>query len=154
MGLGNILLKDEGFGVHFIRWLEERWAFPADVAVIEGGVMAFSLLGPICACEHLIIIDVLKTADEPGALYRFTWEELEAKLPPPSSAHEVQLMDILQQAEILDECPEVVFLCVVPAEITEMDLELSPSLRERFPAMEELLMNELARQGIFPQSHA
>lgn len=150
MGLGNILLKDEGFGVHFIRWLEKRWQFPKEMELIEGGVMAFALLDPICSCDYLIIIDVLKTSDEPGTLYRFTLEELEPKLPPPSSAHEVQLLDVLQQAEILGECPEVIFLCTVPAEIKEMDLELSPFMRERFPAVEALLLKELAHHGLVP----
>jgi hydrogenase maturation protease len=155
LGLGNILMKDEGFGVHFIRWIENRRLFPKTVELIEGGVMAYSLLGAVCNSEHLIVIDVLKTDDEPGAIYRFTLAEIEPKLPPPTSAHEVQFLDVLCKAEMLDQAPEVVFLCIIPENIHDMDMEMSPLMREKFPLMEELLMKELARHGIRPEkTHA
>jgi hydrogenase maturation protease len=155
LGLGNILMKDEGFGVHFVRWIENRRLFPETVELIEGGVMAYSLLGLVCDCEHLIVIDVLKTDDEPGAIYRFTLAEIEPKLPPPTSAHEVQFLDVLCKAEMLDQAPEVVFLCIIPENIRDMDMELSPLMRDKFPLMEELLMKELARHGIRPEkTHA
>jgi hydrogenase maturation protease len=151
LGLGNILMKDEGFGVHFVRWIENRWRLPDTVEFIEGGVMAYALLGPVCGCEHLIVIDVLKTDDESGAIYRFTLAEIEPKLPPPTSAHEVQFLDVLCKAEMLDEAPEVVFLCIVPVNVRDMDLEMSPLMREKFPLMEEVLLKELARHSIHPE---
>jgi hydrogenase maturation protease len=155
LGLGNILMKDEGFGVHFVRWIDNRWRFPEAVELIEGGVMAYALLGCVCGCEHLIVIDVLKTDDEPGALYRFTLAEIEPKLPPPTSAHEVQFLDVLCKAEMLDEAPEVIFLCIVPDNVQDMEMEMSPLMRKKFPLMEELLMKELARHGIRPErTHA
>ena len=155
LGLGNILMKDEGFGVHFVRWIENRWRLPETIELIEGGVMAYSLLGCVCGSEHLIVIDVLKTDDEPGAVYRFTLAEIEPKLPPPTSAHEVQFFDVLCKAEMLDQAPEVVFLCIIPENVRDMDMEMSPLMQEKFPLMEELLMKELARHGVRPErSHA
>ena len=155
LGLGNILLQDEGFGVHFIRWIGDRWKFPGTVELVEGGVMAYGLLGAVCGCEHLVVIDVLKTDDVPGSVYRFTLAEIEPKLPPPTSAHEVQFLDVLCKAEMLDEAPEVIFLCVVPENIRDMDMEMSPLMREKFPLVEELLMKELALHGIRPEkTHA
>ncbi len=150
LGLGNILMKDEGFGVHFLRWFENRWSLPDAVQVLEGGVMAYSLLEPVCSCRQLIVVDVLKTDDEPGSVYRLPLAELEPKLPPPTSAHEVQFLDVLCKAELLGEAPEVVFLCIVPVDFRDMDLELSPLLREKFPLMERLLLKELDRHGISP----
>ena len=151
LGLGNILMKDEGFGVHFVRWIGNRWQFPETVALVEGGVMAYALLGTVCGCERLIVIDVLKTDEVPGSVYRFTLAEIEPKLPPPTSAHEVQFLDVLCKAEMLDEAPEVVFLCIVPENVRDMDMEMSPLMREKFPLVEELLMKELARHGIRPE---
>lgn len=150
LGLGNILLKDEGFGVHFVRWLEKRWEFPPEVELIEGGVMGYALLGPVCECEHLIVIDVLKAKDEPGSIYRFTLAELEPQLPPPTSAHEVQFLDVLCKAEMLGEAPEVIFLCIVPVNISEMEMEMSPVMRDKFPVMEDLLLQEFHRHNIHP----
>jgi len=155
LGLGNILMKDDGFGVHFLRWFENRWIFPDAVRIIEGGVMAYTLLEPVCSCRHLIVIDVLKTNDEPGSVYRFTLAEIEPKLPPPTSAHEVQFLDVLFKAELLEESPDVVFLFIVPVDFRDMNLEMSPLLRKQFPVMEKFLIQELDRHGIRPvKSHA
>ena len=155
LGLGNILMNDDGFGVHFIRWFENRWTLPDAVQIVEGGVMAYTLLEPVCNCRHLIVIDVLKIDDEPGAIYRFTQAEIEQKLPPPTSAHEVQFLDVLFKAELLGEIPEVVFLCIVPMDFQDMNLELSPLLREKFPVMEKFLLEELERHGVRPvKTHA
>ena len=77
--------------------------------------------------------------------------EIEPKLPPPTSAHEVQFLDVLCKAEMLDEAPEVIFLCIVPEDFHDMDMEMSPLMREKFPLVEELLMKELARHGIRPE---
>jgi hypothetical protein len=52
---------------------------------------------------------------------------------------------------MLDEAPEVVFLCIVPVNVRDMDLEMSPLMREKFPLMEEVLLKELARHSIHPE---
>jgi hydrogenase maturation protease len=148
LGLGNILMRDEGFGVHFIRWFSERYSLPENVKIVEGGTMGYALLGPISLSRYLIVIDVLKLDDEPGSVYRFTREDMEAHLPPPTSAHEVTFQDVLFKAELIDECPETVFLCIIPENYADMDLEMSPRLKDRFPAMEELLLKELLLHDI------
>jgi len=148
LGVGNVLLRDEGFGVHFVRHLAGRYRIPDDVRLADGGTLSYALLDIICSCEHLIVIDVIKLTDEPGSIYRFTREELETRMPPPSSAHEVSFPDVLFKAELLDELPETIFLCVVPEDCKEMGLELTPLLREKLAVMEELLLRELPALGI------
>lgn len=150
LGLGNILLGDEGFGVHFVRWFAGRHRLPDEAALVDGGVLGYALLDIICNCDHLIVIDAIKAGDEAGSIYRFTREELEAKMPPPTSAHEVTFMDVLFKAELIGEIPSVVFLCIVPGCYGEMDLEMSPGLREKFPVMENLLLKELELLGVKP----
>jgi hydrogenase maturation protease len=145
------LLGDEGFGVHFVRWFSEKYNFPEEVDFIDGGVLGYVLLDPICKCDHLLVIDAIKAGDEPGSIYRFSREELEAKMPPPTSAHEVTFMDVLFKAELIGEIPSVVFLCIVPGYYGEMDLEMSQKMRERFPIMEKLLLKELELLGAKPQ---
>lgn len=153
MGLGNILLADEGFGVHFIRWFEERYRFPDDVRLVDGGTLGFGLLDIVTSTRHLIVIDVLKSDDDPGSIYRFTREEMELNMPEPTSAHEVEFVDVLIQAEIMDSCPEVVFLCIAPKEYGgDMKLEMTPLMREKFPKTEELLLKELSNLNVVPES--
>jgi hydrogenase maturation protease len=150
LGLGNVLLGDEGFGVHFIRWLSRRYQFPDAVQVIDGGTLGFGLLGTVCDCAHLIVIDVIKTDDRPGSVYRFTREEMEKRMPPPTSAHEVEFPDVLSMAELMEQAPEVVFLCIVPQRCGQMELEMTPFMHERFADMEALLLAELAARAVQP----
>ena len=151
MGLGNILLSDEGFGVHFISWFEGRYRFPENVQLIDGGTLGLGLLDIVTSSEKLIVIDVIKTDDEPGSLYRFTKEEMETYLPEPTSAHEVEFVDVLIQADLMGQCPEVVFLCIVPKSYGKMYVGMTPLMTEKFQAMEELLLKELASFDASPQ---
>ncbi len=151
LGIGNILLGDEGFGVHFVRWFGERYLLPEGVTAVDGGTLGYGLLDTVCSCERLLVIDCLKLDDSPGSVYRFTREEMEVRLPPPTSAHEVKFADVLCKAELLGEIPEITFLCVVPERYGEMELEMTARVRERFPAMEELILAELAQEGVFPE---
>ena len=149
LGLGNIIMGDEGFGVHFIRWFSERHPdVPANVLLMDGGTLGYTLLGPIGNSDHLIVIDVLKLDDTPGNVYRFTREEIELHLPPPTSAHEVKFADVMCKADMLGEMPETVFLCVVPKQYQNMDLNLTPVMQDKFPVVEQALLKEMVRLGI------
>jgi len=149
LGLGNILLGDEGFGVHFVEWFGRRWRLPAGVKLLDGGVLGYRLLDTVTDCQHLIAIDTLKVEDEPGSVYRFTLEELQARLPDPTSAHEVEFPHVLVMAELMGQAPETVFLCVVPQHLGE-STALQPVMATRFALVEKLLLAELARLGCTP----
>lgn len=151
LGLGNVLLQDEGFGVHFIDWFSGRCRVPARVSLVDGGVLGYGLLDTVTSCDHLIVVDVLKTDDTPGSLYRFSRAEMELRRPPAASAHEVEFVDVLTKAELMDACPETVFLCIVPEKIAEMELQMTPAMQARFTDMERLLLQELTRLGAPPE---
>jgi hydrogenase maturation protease len=151
LGLGNILMGDEGFGVHFVRWFAERYRLPPGAEIVEGGTLGYMLLDPICRASHVIVIDCIRLDDTPGSLYRFTQNEMEAHLPAPTSAHEVKFADVLCKAEMMGECPEMTFLCMVPGRIGDMDLEMTPGILAKFPETEALLLKELATHGVSPE---
>ena len=151
LGLGNILLADEGFGVHFVRWLEQRYRFPERVEIVDGGTLGYMLLDIMDRCETLIIVDVIKLSDAPGSIYRFTQAEFVTRMPPPTSAHEVTFADVLCKAELIGELPEMVFLCIVPQEYRDLDLEMTPCMHARFSDMERLVLDELAQCGVTPE---
>lgn len=148
LGVGNILLGDEGFGVHFVRRLARRYTFPPHVRILDGGVLAYTLLDIICSSKRLIVVDVIKLDDNPGSIYRFSRAEMETLLPPPTSAHEVTFADVLFKAELLGELGEVIFLCIVPGCCHEMSMEMTPVMVGKMDAMEGFLMKELDRLGI------
>lgn len=151
LGIGNILMGDEGFGVHFVRWFSERYQTTDGLLVIDGGTLGYKLLDIICSCGHLIVVDVLKLDDTPGAIYRFTKEEMELRMPPPTTAHEVTFPDVLFQSELLDEAPETIFLCIVPQNYQDLDMNMSEFLFDRFADVEKLLIAELDTLKIHPR---
>jgi hydrogenase maturation protease len=148
LGVGNILLRDEGFGVHFVRWFSERYKPSKNVSIIDGGTLGYALIDIICSCDHLIVIDVLKAKDMPGSIYRFNTEEMQAHMPPPTTAHEVTFFDVLFKVELIDELPETLFLCIVPQEYGDMNMEMTPVMREKFPVMEKFLLKELSKLSV------
>lgn len=148
LGVGNILLADEGFGVHFVKRLAERYQQSGQVRIIDGGTLGYALIDIICSCDHLIVVDILKAKDKPGSIYRFTTTEMQAHMPPPTTAHEVTFFDVLFKVELMDELPETVFLCIVPENYGAMNLEMTNAMRDKFPAMEKLLLTELSRLNI------
>ena len=148
LGVGNILLADEGFGVHFVRWLSERYKPLENVSIIDGGTLGYALIDIICSCDNLIVIDVLKAKDIPGSIYRFNTHEMKAHMPPPTTAHEVTFFDVLFKVELMDELPQTSFLCIVPQDYGEMNMEMTSVMREKFPVMEKLLLTELSRLNV------
>jgi hydrogenase maturation protease len=148
LGLGNILLEDEGFGVHFVRSIAGKYRFDGDVQVVDGGTLGYRLLDTICSAGRIIAIDVIKVEDEPGSIYRFNRTEMELHMPAPTSAHEVEFLDVLYQAELMGELPESTFLCIVPKSYGIMKLEMTEPMKDAFPAMERLLLDELKALGV------
>lgn len=150
LGLGNILLKDEGFGVHFIRWFQERHTFSDAIRILDGGTLGYRLLEIVTSSSYLIVVDCIKLKEEPGAIYRFSQEQMRLRMPDPTTAHEVEFPDVLALAELMDELPEVIFLCIVPESYGIMELDMTERMTAAFPAMEGLLLSELDKIGIKP----
>ncbi|MBN1882623.1 MAG: HyaD/HybD family hydrogenase maturation endopeptidase [Deltaproteobacteria bacterium] len=154
LGLGNILLGDEGFGVHFVRWFEGRHRFPDSVRIVDGGVLGYLLLDTVTDTQNLIIVDVIKTDDTPGSVYRFDRKQFEDHLPPPTSAHEIEFLDVLIKAELIGRLPHTSFILVVPERIDDMIIEMTPRMTERFVDVERLLLEELSALGCRPLGEA
>ncbi len=151
LGLGNTLLRDEGFGVHFLEEINQKYRFPENVKLIDGGTLGYGLLDTISSCDKLIVVDIIKSDDCPGTLYRFTQAEMELHLPAPTSAHEVEFFDVLSKVEMMAALPETVFLCIAPQDYGgEMDMTMSPVMFAAFPAMEKLLLQELSAWQVCP----
>ncbi len=151
LGLGNTLLRDEGFGVHFLNEMEKTYHFPENVKLVDGGTLGYGLLDTISSCDRLLVIDIIKSDDQPGSIYRFTQTEMELYLPAPTSAHEVEFFDVLIKAELMDKLPETIFLCITPQDYGgEMNPTMTPIMYNSYPAMEKLFLKELSGWQLMP----
>lgn len=152
LGVGNILLKDEGVGIRVIERIQERYEFPHNVSVLDGGVLGLSLLGVISDADHLIVVDAIKKGGEPGSLYRLEGDEVPKRILAKNSLHQVDFLETLTSCQALDKVPETVILGVEPQDIENLSIELTPVVQERIDALVDMVLEELDRLGVHCRS--
>jgi hydrogenase maturation protease len=141
LGIGNLILKDEGIGVHAVQALEEQ-DLPPGVEVIDGGTSTMDLLSVIYESDRIIVIDALKAGGEPGAIYRCLPEDLTATSDRPLSLHQIGLLDVLGMARQLGGKAAVVIIGVEPKEIS-WGMELTEEVQAAVPKVIEAVKREL-----------
>jgi hydrogenase maturation protease len=150
LGVGNLLLSDDGIGVHTIRRLLERPELPEGVRIVDGGTAGLDLLHHLEGISHLLIIDAIENSQPPGTLMRLEGEDVPAHLALKMSPHQIGLPDMLFAAKLRDIYPDQVVIWGVQPATTEVGLELSPSVAAQVDVLVEKVIGELARWGLEP----
>jgi hydrogenase maturation protease len=141
IGVGNLLMKDEGIGIHAVQSLQEI-DLPPDVKLIDGGTSP-DLISYTRAGDKMIIIDAARAGSKPGTIYRFRPEDIAAGKGSLTSAHEMGVVENLNLMTITGNAPaEVVIIGIEPAEI-DWGTELSPQLKQRLPAIVKAVLKEI-----------
>lgn len=148
LGVGNILLTDEGVGIRVIERIQERYEFPDNVSVLDGGVLGLSLLGVISEADHLIVVDAVKKGREPGALYRLKGDQVPKRILAKNSLHQVDFLETLASCQALDKVPETVILGIEPLDIESLSIELTPVVQEKVDSLIDMVLKELDRLGV------
>jgi len=144
LGIGNVLLMDEGVGVHVLNALKHV-PLPHGVEVLDGGTSGADLVDYIADREKLIVIDATVADGEPGTVYKFTIDDLIRKTSQMGSLHEFGFVETYLMAKQLGCAPrEVVIFGVQPAEI-EFGLDLSDSVQKQVPRLLKLVVEEANR---------
>jgi hydrogenase maturation protease len=145
IGVGNMLMKDEGVGIHAIQELEKQ-ALPKDVKIIDGGTSP-DLIAYTRAGDKMIIIDAAKAGGEPGAVYRFKPEDLASEKPELASAHQMGVVENLSLMSFAGSKPrDVIIIGIEPAEI-DWGMELSPVIQQKLPDIIKIVMREIEGKG-------
>ena len=115
LGLGNVLLGDDGIGAAAVDRLERDYEIPPEVRLVEGGTLGLSLLDEIAQARHVILVDAVATDAPPGTLVRLdgadVWDAVRDRL----SAHQVGVADLLNAARLIGRYPaSVMLLGLVP----------------------------------------
>jgi hydrogenase maturation protease len=141
IGVGNLLMKDEGIGIHALEALQEI-DLPPDVKLIDGGTSP-DLIAYTQAGDKLIIIDAAKAGDEPGAIYRFRPEDLAVEKGTLTSSHELGVVQNLSLMSLLGTKPsEIIIIGIEPA-VIDAGLELSPLLQRKLPDIVKVVLKEI-----------
>jgi hydrogenase maturation protease len=140
IGVGNLLLMDEGIGIHAVKALQEI-DLPPDIKLIDGGTSP-DLIAYTRAGDKIIIIDAARAGGEPGAIYCFKPEDLAEGKRSLTSAHEMGVVENLNLMRLSGNAPrEIVIIGIEPGKI-EFGTELSSELEKRLPKIIEIVLKE------------
>jgi len=141
LGCGNLLLQDEGVGVHLIEYLKDK-ELPADVELLDGGTAGFTLVDFIRQAKKVVIVDAVKAGGKPGDIYCFGAEDFETEDSPKTSLHDITLKDVFAMAKKLGPLPQIRIIGIEPKNI-DYGLELSPQIKQLLPKIAELAFKEI-----------
>jgi hydrogenase maturation protease len=151
LGAGNLLLSDDGAGVHVIQRLQEVVELPEEVRVLDGGTLGLNLLPFLEGISYLVIIDAMETGQPSGTLRRLAGDEVPAYFSVKMSPHQIGLPDMLFAAKLRDLYPREVVVWGVQPGSTEVGLELTPAVAAQVDLLVTKILEELARWGLDAQ---
>lgn len=145
MGIGNLLLTDDGVGVHAAQTLAgEFW--PENVTIMEAGTFTQDVFYLFKGFAHVLILDIVHGHAGPGTVYHLTENQLVDNEKQRLSIHDIDLLDSLRMAEMLHGSrPNLTVMGMEPADYTSWSMELSPVVQERFPAYLDEVRKEILR---------
>ncbi|MBE9549314.1 MAG: HyaD/HybD family hydrogenase maturation endopeptidase [Proteobacteria bacterium] len=148
IGLGNVLMQDEGVGVRAVEELESRYIIPPGVSVLDGGTTGMELFDPIRNCTQLIVADGVNTGDPFGTVVRIANEDIPVFFQTKISNHQLGLSELLALLQLKAEAPEHVAIIGMVPHSLENKLGLSVEAEAGLDTMVSGLVSELASLGI------
>ena len=145
LGVGNLLMKDEGIGVHVVQACE-RLRLPENVEAIDGGT-SIELASLVEGFERLVVVDAALAGGEPGQIYRFTLDEIEPGRSPLLSGHDFGIPQTLRACALAGNAPERIIIVGVEPKQIDWGLELSPELERKMPEIIERALGEIEPGG-------
>jgi len=148
LGVGCTLFSDEGFGVKVVETIEERYEFPENVSIVDGGVLGTNLLGVISQADQLIVVDAIRNKGEPGSLYRLEGDAIPKRIRMKNSIHQVDFLEALTLCQALDKVPQTVIVGIEPEDIETLCVELTPTTLTKVDPVIDMVLSELDRLGV------
>jgi len=131
LGVGNILLSDEGVGIRVTEHLKEI-SLPENVAVLDGGTGGFHLLELFQTYEVIIIIDATIDGREPGSI-KVLEPRFSSDFPRSLGSHDIGLKDLLDSASILGNQPKIYLIAITVSNIRDFGMTLTPEVETAIP---------------------
>jgi hydrogenase maturation protease len=148
LGLGNVLVGDDGLGAIVVHQLTRQFDVPQGVSILDGGTLGLALLPLLQDCDAAIFVDAVRSGDEPpGTLIRIDGAGVLPAVRQHLSVHQIGVADLLDAARLTGGYPsELVLLGIVPENL-ELGVGLSPSVLLSVPSLIRATVEEIARFG-------
>jgi hydrogenase maturation protease len=151
LGVGNLLLSDEGVGLRVVERLATSYDLPEGVRILDGGTLGLDLLYYLEGVENLLIVDAVEMGKEPGTLLRLEGDEVPSFLSIKMSPHQIGIPDMLFAARLKDLYPPNVVLWGVQPAVLDTGLELSPPVAAQVNALVDKVVEQLVQWGDLPR---
>jgi hydrogenase maturation protease len=148
IGIGNILQKDDGFGVYASAYLKKNYTFSKKVNIIEGGVEGIHLLNTLEESKQILILDCIQIDDKPSSIYAIPAKELSGYGLNNGGAHEIGIIQCMDMLELQGKTiPKAMLIGIVPSKVT-FEISLSPIIFNAFDDYIKVVLQYLKKQGI------
>lgn len=147
-GIGNILLSDDGAGVHAVNRLKKEYEFPENVELIDGGTKGLDLLPLIETRDRVLFVDAANFKKKPGTIDRVEGDKIPAFLSHKLSVHQIGLPDMLFSARLMEITPSEMCLIGMQPESMETSTELSATVSKRMDAFLDSILEKLREWGV------
>lgn len=148
VGVGNVLFKDEGVGIYASKFLQQNYKFDDSLEIIDGGTLGFKLMTYFQEYDNVIILDTVSVEDEPGSIYRLPSEVLLGMGQYRKTAHEVEIVEMLEICSVLDKHATVTILGIIPEDIEAVEIGLTSTLEEKFDGFISQAIQEIENIGV------
>lgn len=148
LGIGNTLMNDDAAGVLVVQALADKFEFPVELTILDGGTLGLDILPYLEGVARLLVVDAVETAEPVGTIIRMTGDEIPLALATKVSPHQMGLKDLLLVADLQGYAPQEMVLWGVQPGSIEMDIELSPEVAEAVDILQVKVLEELANWGI------
>jgi len=148
VGVGNVLFKDEGVGIYAAKYLEKNYSFSPEIEIIDGGTLGFKLMSYFQEYENVFILDTVSVEDTPGAIYCLPSDVLLGLGAYRKTAHEVEIIEMLEICSLLESHANVTVIGIVPQDIESVQSGLTQEVVDGFELLVVKALVELEKIGI------
>jgi len=147
LGLGNVLLGDDGLGAAAVARVERDYRIPPGVQLEDGGTLGLSLLGLLAESEHVILVDAVRSDNPPGTLVRIAGDQVMDAVRERLSPHQVGVADVLDAARLMDCYPASVTLLGLEPDTIELSVVRSSAVEAGLDGLVETIAREVQSLG-------
>jgi len=147
LGLGNVLLGDDGLGAAVVARLEREYFVPPGVRLVDGGTLGLSLLGLLAESDHVILVDAVRTDNPPGSLVRLDGADVSDAVRDRLSPHQIGVAAVLEAARLIDRYPASVTLLGLVPDAIELAVVRSHAVDTNLDALVTAVVSEVHRLG-------
>ncbi len=147
LGLGNVILGDDGLGAAAVAKVESRYRIPEGVRLEDGGTLGLALLDMIAEARNVILVDAVRTGDPPGTLVRLDGDDVMDAVRDRLSPHQVGVADLLDVARLIDCYPDKVTLLGLTPETIDLAVVRSEAVENGLDQLVDAVVSEVRAFG-------